>query len=72
MKLNRPTKVHNHCLFQYLGVLEQEMTVDTLQKRSVVVSALDRARVSTSLTRLSLHKVQAMYLFLLVCRTAVA
>lgn len=48
MKHNTYAKVHAPCLFQYLGVLEQEMTVDTLQKRSVIVSALDRARVSTS------------------------
>lgn len=37
---------YNHGLLQYLGVLEQGMSVDALQKRSVVLSALDSARVS--------------------------
>ena len=74
MKHNRSTKVQNPCPSQYLGVLEQEMSVDTLQKRSVIVSALDRARVSvcifnTPFSSQVSYEVPSPYYW---CRTAVA
>lgn len=44
IKHNRSLQCYSS--LQYLGVLEEGMGVDTLQKRSVVLSALDSARVS--------------------------